>query len=124
MGDEDLIFYKKNKLYVADFTPWIKDGDLSQARQPLSLATIKSEINLTKKEKCNAKEAMEFVRNAGYPSEKEAIHMVRDGNIRDIPHDVQGVKDGFRHIGEPVESVRGKLTKKKIIKYNLFVENM
>jgi hypothetical protein len=46
--------------------------------------TTNTSIPYTKREVERAERAMEFVRSAGYPSEKEAIRLVTDGNIASI----------------------------------------
>jgi hypothetical protein len=48
---------------------------------------------------------------AGYPSREEAHHLVTDGNIVNVPADPVDVERYFLIYGEPVASVRGKLTK-------------
>jgi hypothetical protein len=83
----------------------------------LSLVTTREREHLyTKKEVQKARDAREFLKNAGYPSECEAIHMIRDGNIENIPISVEDIKNSFDIYGAPpVEMIRGKMTKKKAI---------
>ena len=52
------------------------------------------------------KAAMEFVRNAAFPSVEEAVHLARDGNFDEMPVEPKDVRTGFREYGEPVASVR------------------
>ena len=51
MGSQDLVFIKKNKLYVADFSDWVNDSDMEQVRQPLTLATVGGDASIASKEK-------------------------------------------------------------------------
>ena len=84
---------------MVDFTDWIADGTLEESRRPLTLATVKkSEADLPSKEKRNVLKAMDFVKNAGYPSEAEAIHIIRDGNINHMLHEVVEIIEEFRKI--------------------------
>ncbi len=63
-----------------------------------------------KKELMKAREAKEFIKNAGYPSEREAAHLMSDGNITNVPLQVQDVHRAFDVNGKPREAVRGKAT--------------
>ena len=50
MDGGDMIFYKKNKLYVADFSSWIQKWEIREARLPLALATTNNDqLDLTTK---------------------------------------------------------------------------
>jgi len=55
------------------------------------------------------------MRNAGFPSEKTAIDLVRSGNINNIPINVQDVKNYFEIYGTPVAAVRGRTVENKKI---------
>jgi hypothetical protein len=69
----------------------------------------------TNAEEIQAKGAYELLRTSGYTSMSEAIHLVEDGNITDMPmltrEDVWQVYDMY---GIPLEFIRGKMTKKKV----------
>lgn len=96
---------------LGDFSDWVGEWK-SESR--ISLVTTKENEHLyTKKEVQKAKDAREFLRKAGYPSEQEAIHIIRDGNVENIPVSVEDVKNCFDIYGPPVEMVRGKMTSKK-----------
>ena len=123
MKNQDLIFRKKNKLYVADMSAWIAEDQLEEASKPLMLATVDSKQlkrnskrleGLTKKEALGAVEAKEFVRRSGYPSELEAVKLVQDGNFDRMPIEVGNVRASFSKLGEHTELARGKMTKRKI----------
>jgi hypothetical protein len=66
----------------------------------------------TRKQKRRALEAKEFIKNAGYPSRNEAIHLVRDGNINNVPVSVNDVNNYYDIYGPVVEVVRGKTTRR------------
>lgn len=75
--------------------------------------TTNTSIPYTKREVERAERAMEFVRSAGYPSEKEAIHLVTDGNITSIDITGDDIRRGFKIFGRPAAAIRGKAKKKK-----------
>lgn len=114
MNDRDLVFERRGKLYIGDFSDWINDG-YQKNQQELSLVTTTRDREhlYTKKELKGANQAKEFLKNAGFPSENEAIHLIRDGNIQNVPVSVQDVKNCFDIYGPPVAMVRGKTTRKK-----------
>jgi hypothetical protein len=62
----------------------------------------------TRKQVHKVLEAVEFLRALGYPTEKEAINFVRDGNVINIPHSVDNVKHFFDIYGPQVSAIRGK----------------
>ena len=101
----DIVFYRRVKMYLADFRPWITD-------QAMTLMTTKDREALFNKSTVErAKLAGEFVRSAGFPSESAAIDLVRAGNVTNIPFEVKDVRNYFEIYGQPVESLRGKQTK-------------
>eukprot|EP00557_Chaetoceros_sp_GSL56_P005694 CAMPEP_0176500028 /NCGR_PEP_ID=MMETSP0200_2-20121128/13286_1 /TAXON_ID=947934 /ORGANISM="Chaetoceros sp., Strain GSL56" /LENGTH=1532 /DNA_ID=CAMNT_0017898575 /DNA_START=170 /DNA_END=4768 /DNA_ORIENTATION=+ len=111
LPDRDLLFKRRGKLYIGDFSDWIDEG---QGESKMSLVTTKEKEHLyTKKQVQKARDAREFLKRAGYPSEREAIHMVRDGNIENVPVSVEDIKNSFDIYGPPVEMIRGKMTNKK-----------
>jgi Reverse transcriptase (RNA-dependent DNA polymerase). len=68
----------------------------------------------TRKEINRALEAKEFIKNAGYPSRAEAIHLIRDGNLNKVPLGVEDVNRYYNIYGPMPEMVRGKSTNKKV----------
>ena len=106
MTNGDLVFKQQGKVYVADMSEW--------AIHPNFATTIENENQYTKAEVEKAKEAYEFMRNAGYPSEEEATHMVQDGNVTDVPLTATDIRRAFKIYGRPTEAIRGKTTKNKI----------
>ncbi len=101
LPERDIVFTKRGKHYVADTTDVVQVYTTAKENEQL----------YTKSELKTAKEAYEFLRNSGYPSQEEAIHLIQDGNIFGLPHltreDVQRAYDIY---GVPPEYVRGKMT--------------
>jgi hypothetical protein len=75
IGDKDVKFKQREKLYVAD---WVGKSH--------TYATVhENALVYTKEELRRAKEVYKPVRNSGYPSPNEALHLLTDGNIRGLP---------------------------------------
>jgi hypothetical protein len=99
LPEQDLDFQRKGKLYVADVTK----------QKPVYLTQV-----YTKAEEERAKRAYELVRNSGYPSYQEAIHLVEDGNIAQLPGlTAEDVRRAYDLYGNPPEYGRGKIVKRK-----------
>jgi Reverse transcriptase (RNA-dependent DNA polymerase). len=114
MGVRDLEFVRRNKLYVADFSDWV-NPDYQECNALLNLLTVEEREHMyTRKEVERAHEAKEFIKNAGYPSRNEAIHLIRDGNLNNVPIAVEDVNRYYDIYGPMVEMVRGKTTKRKV----------
>jgi hypothetical protein len=74
LPDQDLVFERRGKLHIGDFSDWIDE------KPKVSLMMTKENKHLyTKKEVQKARDARECLKRAGYPSEQEAIHMIRYG---------------------------------------------
>jgi hypothetical protein len=100
LPERDIVFRRKDKLYVADFTTF---GQAYASRV------------CTKAEEGRARQAHELLKISGYPSLQEAIHLVQDGNIAHLPMLMAvDIKRAYDMFGEPVGAVRGKMTKKRI----------
>ena len=97
LDHEDLVFKKRGKFYIANFSRWITNGAAN--------ATI------TSKELRLAQQAGELVRVAGYPSQQETERLILDGNIVNIPSEVRDVQRYYEAYGEPTAAVRGKHTR-------------
>ena len=107
MPDGDLVFKREGKFYMADMSDWMSTN--------VNLTTVTDRENLyTSKEINLAKEAWDFVKNAGYPSLKETIHMVNDGNVVGIQLSTKDVYRAYDIYGIPPAAIRGKQTKHKI----------
>ncbi len=62
MEGRDLVFWRRDHLYIAE---WTGEGGI--------YATVQeNELLYTKEQVCRAKEAYKFIRNCGYPSLVEA----------------------------------------------------
>ena len=107
MLDRDLVFKRHGKIYLADMRDWVTPGGLAM------MTVQEREAIYTKRQVDNAKKAGDFVRNAGYPSQGEAIKMIRNGNITNIPVEVSDVKLFYEIYGEPIASIKGKTTNQK-----------
>jgi hypothetical protein len=75
MEDRDLVFNRREKFYVAD---WGTERTVAATVQENEQLYMKEEVR-------RAKLAHEFVRNSGYPSLGEAVHLLTDGNVRNVP---------------------------------------
>jgi hypothetical protein len=92
LPERDIVFHWRDKLYVADFS------------QP---------IVAVKAEEARAQAVYEIIRNCGYPLYTEAVHLIQDGNFTHmLMLTAEDVKRTYELFGEPVGSVRGKMTKK------------
>ena len=79
-----------------------------------SLSTIKEREHMyTRQEKRRASVAAEFIRANGYPTESEAISMLRDGNIEGIPHTVSDVKAFYDIYMETQSSTLGQQQRRR-----------
>lgn len=117
MKDRDLEFKRRGKLYVADFSDWANMNGY------VYHTAAQREARFTKKEVMKAREAGEFIRNAGYPSEAEAIHLVHDGNIQNVPITANDIRNCFEIYGPMPEMVKGKMVfRKRTAEYGLIDE--
>ncbi len=74
----------------------------------------------TKVEVARARVAHDLLKNAGYPSIDEFIHLVEDGNIQELPGISRcEIRRAFEIYGLPVEYVRGKMTRKTVSRAKL-----
>jgi len=81
MDDRDLVFRRKDGMYVADFTDWLVDDKerVSEVYKDLCLSTVEERESLySRKQVRRALEAGEYLRVLGYPSMQDAINLVRD----------------------------------------------
>ncbi len=105
MAERDLVFSRRDKLYVAD---WYQYGRVEAT-------VMENERLYSKEEVWRAKEAHEFIKNSGYPSAKEATHTLRDGNVQQGPMlTAADLERAYKIYGLHPEYVRGKLTKKVV----------
>jgi hypothetical protein len=105
MPEEDVVFERMSKLYVAD---WCVETAVN--------ATVREREQLyTKEEIHRAKIAHEFLKCSGYPSIGEATHLITDGNVQGMPMLIKDdLMRAYEVYGEHPEYVRGKMTKKTV----------
>ena len=105
MPERDILFKRRDNLYVVDW------GDVGSVH-----ATVQENESLYSAEQVRrAKLAHEFVRNCGYPSPGEAVHIIRDGNVRGVPLLMQeDIERAYRIYGQHPEYVKGKLVKRTV----------
>jgi len=99
-----LEFKLHGDLFLADFRPYITD------RAFAGMTVEQREAMFNKAMVKSAKEAGQFIKNAGYPSEQAAINLVRSGNIMNVPVEVQDIKNYFEIYGTPIAAIRGRTT--------------
>ena len=109
LPDRELVFWRRGRVYVADMSDWV-----TKTSNSVKATVAENEGLYNKKEVDKAKEAKEFIKNAGYPSEREAAHLMSDGNITNVPLQAQDVHRAFDIYGKPREAVKGKATQQKI----------
>ena len=81
-------------MYMADFSDWIVEEE--DRENNVALATLNNRAQLyNSKEFRKALEVKEFIANAGYPSMKEAMNLITDGNVVGIKHSAADVSRYF-----------------------------
>ena len=81
----------------------------------LSLLTVtEKEALYMRREIKKALAAGEFLKSMGYPGQKEAVALIRDGNIKNIPHTIEDVKRYYDVYGPPVPGIRGKTMNRRL----------
>jgi len=61
--------------------------------------------------------ARQFIRDAGYPSEKAAVDMVSSGNILDLPITVRDIRNAYSIWGREPAFIRGKMTSREVSRH-------
>ncbi len=106
MHERDIAFERREKLYMADW--YTKDTVVAATVQENEMLYSRDQVK-------RAKEAHEFLKNSGYPSLSEAVHLLNDGNVQGGPQllhaDVEQVYWIYR--AHP-EYIRGKMTRKTV----------
>jgi hypothetical protein len=98
-------FARRNKLYVAD---WSVTG-------LYVCATVReNEMLYTWDEVRRAKVAYDLIRNSGYPSPIEAVHLIHDGNVRGLPAALTRADTAHKIYGVHPEYVRDQMTNQKV----------
>jgi hypothetical protein len=113
MEDREVIFQRRDKMYVADFLDWVVDDE--DKVQELYSGLSYRERMYTRKEVHRVLEAGEFLWALGYPTEKEALNFVCDGNVTNIPYSVNEVNRFYDVYGPRVAGIRGRTTHKHAV---------
>ena len=114
MGDRDVVFQRRDKLYVGDFSDWVR-AEYRDDPLALSAMTVAEREHLyTRRERRKAIETRDFIKNAGYPSEREAVAMARDGNLKNLPYEAVDIKRHYDIYGPSPAYLRGKTTNRKV----------
>jgi hypothetical protein len=98
----DIVFSRREMMYVADFSDWLADDQqrVKQLYTGLSLMTVSEKENLyTRQEVRRALEAGEFLKALGYPSERDALEVLHAGNVRNIPHSPDDIRRFIPYTG-------------------------
>jgi hypothetical protein len=81
MDKLDLVFYRRDKMWVADFSDWIisEEDHAQELCAQLILMTVSEKEDLyTRKDVLRALKAGEFLKSLGYPTQREAIVVYLD----------------------------------------------
>ena len=106
MEDGDLVFYQRNKLYVADMSDWEVPAD----SKALVTTVAENESRFSSLEVKRARQAKEMADNAGFSSEKDALSLVNDGNLTGVPVTTRDMKRAFEIYGKSAPGMRGRRT--------------
>jgi len=115
MDDRDVIFKRRDGMYVADFSDWIVEDEhrVQEVCTDLCLSTVEERESLySRKQVRRALEAGECLRALGFPSLQDAVNLVRDGNVMNVPYGVEDVRRFFDIYGAQIPALRGKTTKR------------
>ena len=106
MRDEDLVFHRRDKFYVADMRAWA-NGDSSRV---FVNTEVGNESEYSKAEVVKARKARELINNSGFSSEREALGLAEDGNITGVPVTGKDVRRSYDIYGKTTAGVRGRRT--------------
>jgi hypothetical protein len=121
MEYKDIVLTRGDNMYMTDFSEWAREeaddsedgygiGDID-----LVLMTVQErEVLYTKKEVEKARVAGEFLWSVGFPSEKKAMHLIRDSNLVNILHSVYAGTIPYIWAASGSSEARGKTTKQHV----------
>jgi hypothetical protein len=91
MDDRDVVLTHREKMYMADFSDWLitEEDRIEELYTGLSLLTV---AETEGKEVHKALEVGEFLKALGYPSERDALEVLRDDDIRNIPQSTDALR--------------------------------
>ena len=107
----DLWFRKKNNLYVANMRDW---SNLDYQTTVCGAVTRSQRDRFTPKEVKLAEKAYKFMIDAGITSERDAINLVRDGNVKGIDFTAQDIRNAMNIFGQNPSFYRGKMTQRAV----------
>jgi len=112
LPERDLIFRRKRNMYVADMRDW----EVPEAERVHLNVTTSAELekSFTPLEVKKAREAQEFMNNAGIASERDAVNMLNDGDITGAGITATDVRNAGKMYGQQTEFLRGKMTQKAV----------
>jgi hypothetical protein len=96
LPERDIELKKSGKHYIADCM------DVAQIHS----TTRENEQLYTKTQIKNAKHAYELIKNSGYPSQEEAVHLLQDGNIYGLPNLTRGCHRSTYGVKSPHDQLR------------------
>ena len=109
LPDGDLVFKRRNKLYVADMSEWA-----TNAPAVYVTTTSENEAGYSALEVKRARKAKELIENSGFSSEHDALGLATDGNLTGVPVTSKDVKRAFEIYGKTPQGVRGRRTQHKV----------
>jgi len=109
MPERDVTFRRVKKLYVADMSDWMK------AKPGIGLVTTvaEKESGYSKREVARAREARLLIENAGHVSQRDALEIVRGGNVQGVSVTADDVMRAFDIYGQSTAYVQGRTTAQK-----------
>ena len=109
MKNRDLVFWLRDKFYVADMREWSKGG----ARALVTTVTA-NESRYSRAEVQRARTARELVTKSGFSSERDVLGLVNDGNVLGVPVTANDVRRSFEIYGKSPGALRGRRTEHKV----------
>jgi hypothetical protein len=104
-------------MYIADFSEWLVEDEerVVEVSTDLCLVTVVERESLySRKQVRRALEAGEYLRALGYPSLQDAVNIVRDGNVRNVPYSIEDLRRFFDIYGARIPALRGKTTRRHV----------
>lgn len=105
----DLVFKRRNKLYVADMSEWWQDIGVANVT-----TTADNEQRYRKHEVARAQIARDITVNSGFSSERDTLGLVNDGNISGVPVTSADVRRSYDIYGKSAHSLRGRRTQHRV----------
>ena len=103
MMRDTIHFRRVGNFYIADISEWSRPKTYDTY-----LSGKENGARLTNTDMKRALLARDFLANAGYPSERQAVDMVTTGNILNLSITAKDVRNAYRIWGKDAAYVRGK----------------